>query len=168
MSFAISMKFTGDSYLSVNPLAIQWDSKGAYVWKITDRKAVKTPVNIIQRNSYSVLINSDLKVGDLIVIQGTQNLHNNSPINIKNLTDIQDLQENELSKEQQTKKVTEISAKIISQDKPGLNDPSLGESNLPVSEETQDPKHNETPEQKKHKHALHEFAKEVQKKQKNK
>ena len=32
MSFQVAMKFPGDTYPSVNPLAIQWGTDGAFVW----------------------------------------------------------------------------------------------------------------------------------------
>ena len=36
MSFQVSMRFPGDTYPAVNPLAVQWGSDGAFVW--TDRR----------------------------------------------------------------------------------------------------------------------------------
>ncbi|HTJ57104.1 MAG TPA: efflux RND transporter periplasmic adaptor subunit [Devosiaceae bacterium] len=71
MSFSMSMKFPGDTYPSVDPLAVQWDSDGAYVWLLTpDSKVVKQKVQIIQRNSDGVLVKGDLKPGQQVVTQG--------------------------------------------------------------------------------------------------
>lgn len=70
MSFEVSMHFPGDTYPSVNPLAIQWGSDGAYIWVIRDGKARRTPVRVIQRNTESVLVDADIAEGDLVVIEG--------------------------------------------------------------------------------------------------
>ena len=60
MSFQVAMKFPGDTYPAVNPLAIQWGTDGAFVWAIKDGKAKRTPVRIIQRNTETVLVEGDL------------------------------------------------------------------------------------------------------------
>ena len=54
------MKFPGDTYPSVNPLAVQWGTDGAFVWAIKDGKAKRTLVRIIQRNTDTVLVEGDL------------------------------------------------------------------------------------------------------------
>ena len=60
MSFQVSMKFPGDTYPSVNPLAIQWGTDGAFVWAMRDGKAKRTPVRIVQRNTETVLVEAEL------------------------------------------------------------------------------------------------------------
>ncbi|MFU0505391.1 efflux RND transporter periplasmic adaptor subunit [Pseudaminobacter sp. NGMCC 1.201702] len=70
MSFQIAMRFPGDTYPSVDPLAIQWGTDGAFVWAIHDGKARRTPVRIIQRNTESVLVAADINAGDLVVTEG--------------------------------------------------------------------------------------------------
>ena len=52
------MKFPGDTYPAVNPLAIQWGSDGAFVWAVEDGKAKRVPVRIIQRNTETVLVDA--------------------------------------------------------------------------------------------------------------
>jgi hypothetical protein len=64
MSFEVSIRFEGERWPAVDPLAVQWDSAGAYVWKIADSKASRVDVAIIQRNSDSVLVKADLASGD--------------------------------------------------------------------------------------------------------
>ena len=64
------MRFPGDTYPSVSPLAIQWGADGAFVWAIFDGRAKRTPVRIIQRNTESVLVEADLASGDLVVTEG--------------------------------------------------------------------------------------------------
>ncbi len=70
MSFRISVKFPGDIYPSVDPLAIQWGTDGAFVWVIRDGRAKRTPVRIVQRNTESVLIAADVAEGDTVVTEG--------------------------------------------------------------------------------------------------
>jgi RND family efflux transporter MFP subunit len=71
MSFSVSVKFPGDVFPSVDPLAIQWGTDGAFVWVIRDGKAKRTPVRIVQRNTESVLVASDgIASGDTVVTEG--------------------------------------------------------------------------------------------------
>ncbi|RJG44010.1 MULTISPECIES: efflux RND transporter periplasmic adaptor subunit [unclassified Mesorhizobium] len=70
MSFQVAMGFPGDTYPSVDPLAIQWGTDGAFVWAIQSGKAKRTPVRIIQRNSESVLIDAPIMAGDIVVTEG--------------------------------------------------------------------------------------------------
>jgi RND family efflux transporter MFP subunit len=70
MSFQVLMKFPGDSYPSVNPLAIQWGTDGSFVWAVRDGKAKRTPVRIIQRNTENVLVEAELAENDRVVTEG--------------------------------------------------------------------------------------------------
>ncbi|MEP9399524.1 efflux RND transporter periplasmic adaptor subunit [Mesorhizobium sp. KR2-14] len=70
MSFQVAMGFPGDTYPSVDPLAIQWGTDGAFVWAIRDGKARRTLVRVVQRNSEAVLVEADLKPGDEVVTEG--------------------------------------------------------------------------------------------------
>lgn len=70
MSFQVTMGFPGDVYASVDPLAIQWGTDGAFIWAIHDGKARRTPVRIVQRNSETVLVDAAINVGDLVVTEG--------------------------------------------------------------------------------------------------
>ncbi|TIW42498.1 MAG: efflux RND transporter periplasmic adaptor subunit, partial [Mesorhizobium sp.] len=82
MSFQISMKFPGDSYPAVSPLAIQWGSDGAYIWAIVDGKAKRVAVRIIQRNTETVLIDAPIVSGDMVVTEGTQSVSEGSAVRI--------------------------------------------------------------------------------------
>lgn len=71
MSFQVSMRFAGDTYPSVDPLAIQWGADGAFVWAIgEDGRAKRTPVRIVQRNTESILIDADIRAGVEVVTEG--------------------------------------------------------------------------------------------------
>ena len=74
MSFSVSVAFAGEEFPAVDPLSIQWSSDGAYVWKYTDGKVERLPVQIIQRNSDGVLVQGELVAGDQVVTQGVQQL----------------------------------------------------------------------------------------------
>jgi RND family efflux transporter MFP subunit len=82
MSFKVTMKFAGDSFPAVDPLAIQWSSSGAYVWKEQGGVAVKTPVRIVQRNSDWVLVDGQLTSGEPLVIEGVQSLREGTRIRV--------------------------------------------------------------------------------------
>ncbi|MDI7863820.1 efflux RND transporter periplasmic adaptor subunit [Rhizobiaceae bacterium n13] len=70
MSFSVSVKFSGESFPAVDPLSVQWDAVGSYVWRIKDGKAEKVRVRIIQRNPDAVLVKADIAEGDHIVTEG--------------------------------------------------------------------------------------------------
>lgn len=88
MSFGVSMRFEGDRYPSVNPLAVQWDGEGAFVWQVVEEKSVKTRVRIIQRNSDQVLVDAPLKEGDLVAVEGLQRVRENGPVNVANAEEL--------------------------------------------------------------------------------
>lgn len=70
MSFQVMMAFPGDSYPAVDPLAIQWSTDGAFVWLIEDGRARRAPVQIIQRNTDSVLVSGDFGQARAVVTEG--------------------------------------------------------------------------------------------------
>ena len=70
MSFDLELSFAGQEFAAVNPLSIQWDSKGSFVWQIIEGKATRQDVKIIQRNPESVLIEGDIAVDDEVVVEG--------------------------------------------------------------------------------------------------
>ncbi|TJV04592.1 MAG: efflux RND transporter periplasmic adaptor subunit [Mesorhizobium sp.] len=82
MSFGITMKFPGETYPAVSPLAILWGSDGAYVWQIENGKARRVPVRIIQRNTETVLIDAKIDSGDMVVTEGTQSVSEGGEVRI--------------------------------------------------------------------------------------
>ncbi|WP_347876837.1 efflux RND transporter periplasmic adaptor subunit [Labrenzia sp. OB1] len=70
MSFQVAMTFPGDEFPAVDPLAVQWGSDGAFVWAVRDGKGARVPVNIIQRNTDSVLVDGPLTLADEVVTEG--------------------------------------------------------------------------------------------------
>lgn len=82
MAFGVEMRFAGQDYPAVNPLAVQWDSQGAYVWTIRDKKAARVSVTIIERNADSVLVSGPLAVGDVVVVEGLQRVRPGAEVQI--------------------------------------------------------------------------------------
>ncbi|WP_126976751.1 efflux RND transporter periplasmic adaptor subunit [Frigidibacter oleivorans] len=74
MAIGIELAFAGDPLPSVDPLAVQWSAEGAYVWAVRAGKAVQVPVQILQRNAEAVLLDAAFEAGDLVVIEGGDNL----------------------------------------------------------------------------------------------
>jgi RND family efflux transporter MFP subunit len=82
MAFNVGMRFAGESYPAVDPLAIQWDGEGSYVWQAKDNKSVKTRVRVVQRNPDKVLVGAELKEGDKIITEGLQRVREGAPVRI--------------------------------------------------------------------------------------
>jgi RND family efflux transporter MFP subunit len=82
MSFRVTMRFPGDVYAAVNPLAIQWGSDGAYVWSIDNGMGKRVPVRIIQRNTDTVLIDAPIEPGTMVVTEGIHSVREGQPVSI--------------------------------------------------------------------------------------
>lgn len=82
MSFRVVLKFPGENFPAVDPLAVQWSSSGPYVWKVKDGKSDRVPVSILQRNADYVLVSGDVAEGDEVVTEGLQSLRPGSDLEI--------------------------------------------------------------------------------------
>jgi RND family efflux transporter MFP subunit len=82
MSFGVTMRFPGETYPAVDPLAIQWDSQGSFVWRIEDHKSVKARVRIIQRNPDAILVAAEINEGDAIATEGLQRVREGGTVRI--------------------------------------------------------------------------------------
>ncbi|MFN3503000.1 MAG: efflux transporter periplasmic adaptor subunit, partial [Allorhizobium sp.] len=67
---------------AVNPLAVQWDGEGSFVWQIVDNKSVKTRVTIVQRNSDQILVDASLKEGDVVAVEGLQRVREGGTVEV--------------------------------------------------------------------------------------
>lgn len=74
MSFLVSLRFPGDVRPSVPALSLQWDRDGSYVWRVVDGKVERVAVAIVERNSDVVLVEGPLAAGDVVVVEGVQQL----------------------------------------------------------------------------------------------
>jgi len=61
MSFQVTLRFAGEELPAVDPLAIQWDSRGAFVWRVDDGSVTRVSVGIVQREPEMVLVNAALE-----------------------------------------------------------------------------------------------------------
>jgi RND family efflux transporter MFP subunit len=67
-SFIVRLDFPGKTYARTPELAVQYSNNALHVWRISGNKAEKTPVRMIRRLEGAVLVDGDLKEGDLVVI----------------------------------------------------------------------------------------------------
>ena len=82
MSFSVAMSFPGEEFPTVDPLAIQWSSNGAYLWKYAEGTVQRVALTIIQRNSDGVLVKGELAAGDQVVVQGVQQLSEGATVRL--------------------------------------------------------------------------------------
>lgn len=74
MSFSVELHIAGESRTTVPELALQWSRGDSFVWRISDGKSEKVPVKTVQRRKGQILIEGDIREGDLVVIEGVQRL----------------------------------------------------------------------------------------------
>ncbi|ODN71924.1 efflux RND transporter periplasmic adaptor subunit [Methylobrevis pamukkalensis] len=74
MSFLVELRFPGEKLVAVPALSVQWDKEGTYVWRVTDGKAERVPVQIVERNNTTTLVTGGVRVGDTVVQEGVQRL----------------------------------------------------------------------------------------------
>jgi hypothetical protein len=58
----------------VPSLAVQWDRRGSFVWKIADGAARRAEVAIIRRQSGIVVVKGEIAEGDHVVVEGLMRL----------------------------------------------------------------------------------------------
>ncbi len=74
MSFRVGVDVVGAVYAVVPEVSVQWGSDGSFVWAVVEGRAVRTPVEIVQRREGRVLIDGDLATESIIVVEGTQRM----------------------------------------------------------------------------------------------
>ncbi|MDR6102652.1 RND family efflux transporter MFP subunit [Agrobacterium larrymoorei] len=84
MSFSVTMKFEGETYPSVDPLSVQWDADGSYVWRVKDNTSNKVRVQVVQRNPDAVLVKAELSPNDLLVTEGLQRVREGGAVRVGN------------------------------------------------------------------------------------
>ncbi len=82
MSLSVSLRFPGEQYPTVNPLAILWSAEGSYVWKYDAGRATRVMAEIVQRNSDGVLVRADLTAGDAIITEGILQLSEGAEVTL--------------------------------------------------------------------------------------
>lgn len=81
-SFTISLELKGNVYPAVPELAVQFSKGSLHVWRVKDNKAERVKVVMVRRQDGAVLLDGNLQSGDLVVIEGTQRLRADTPVNI--------------------------------------------------------------------------------------
>lgn len=74
MSFRVAVNLEGELYAVISETGVQWGTDGAYVWSVSDGKAHRKPVRIIERREGHVLVDGDLDNGDIVVVEGVQRM----------------------------------------------------------------------------------------------
>ena len=74
MSFRVTVNLEGEMYAVIAETGVQWGTDGAYIWTVSDGKAVRKSVRIIERREGHVLVDGDLDSGDIIVVEGVQRM----------------------------------------------------------------------------------------------
>ncbi|MBA3518955.1 MAG: efflux RND transporter periplasmic adaptor subunit [Rhizobiales bacterium] len=74
MAVSVSLDFDTDQQLAVPTLAVQWDRRGSFVWRVTEGAAERAGIAIIRRQSGIVIVQGDIAAGDRIVVEGIQRL----------------------------------------------------------------------------------------------
>jgi RND family efflux transporter MFP subunit len=82
MAFNVNMRFPGDTYPAVSPLAVQWGADGAFIWTVEDGKARRVAVRIIQRNTETVLIDGPIASGAMVVTEGVQSVREGGAVRV--------------------------------------------------------------------------------------
>ncbi len=83
-TFSISVMLPGRKAPRVPGMAVQWDRKGAYVWRLKDDKSVeRVDAAIVARNGDTALLQADLNEGDTIVQEGGDSLRQGQKVRLQ-------------------------------------------------------------------------------------
>jgi RND family efflux transporter MFP subunit len=74
MSFRVTLDVRGRDYPVLPEIALQWGANGSYIWLARDGMVERVPVDIVQRQQGRVLVEAEIKAGDLVVVEGLQRL----------------------------------------------------------------------------------------------
>lgn len=74
-TFSITVRLTGQETPQVPGLAVQWDRRGAFVWRLAANNVVeRVDIAIVARNGDQVMVDAALKAGDKVVHEGGDQL----------------------------------------------------------------------------------------------
>ena len=79
-SFDVRLSFKGRRYATIPEVAVLWSRDGAYLWRVTNKKAEKVFVAIVRRDKGRILVDGPLKAGETIVVEGVQGLRPAQPV----------------------------------------------------------------------------------------
>ena len=72
MAVIVTLDFAETEQRTVPSMAIQWDRRGSYVWRVENNVLRRAAVNIVGRRSGSVIVEGDLRADDEVVVEGLQ------------------------------------------------------------------------------------------------
>lgn len=81
MAIMVMLEFNPDEELAVPNLAVQWDRRGSFVWKVADGAARRADVAIIRRQSGIVVLTGDIAAGDRVIVEGLLRLREGAKLN---------------------------------------------------------------------------------------
>jgi RND family efflux transporter MFP subunit len=81
MAVTVTLEFSADQELMVPSLAVQWDRRGSFVWKVADGAARRADVAIVKRESGIVVVTGDVAAGDKVVVEGILRLRDGAKVN---------------------------------------------------------------------------------------
>ena len=80
MAITVTLEFKSNQELMVPSLAVQWDRRGPFVWKVVDAAARRADVAIVKRESGIVIVKGGIVAGDQVVVEGTQRLREGAKV----------------------------------------------------------------------------------------
>ncbi len=86
MAILVTLTFDTDKELAVPSLAVQWDRRGSFVWKVVDEAVRRSDVAIVRRHSGIVVVKGDVAAGDRVVVEGLLRLREGAKVNEVNET----------------------------------------------------------------------------------
>lgn len=82
MSFRVGFEVQDRAFPAVPEAALVWGSEGAYVWRVREAQARRTPVKIVARRDGRALVEADLRQGDRIIAEGVQKVRDGAPVRL--------------------------------------------------------------------------------------
>lgn len=82
MSFFVTLRLPGPVMPTVPELALQWRDGKSFVWTIEEGSARRVDVIARRRLNDAVLVEGDIRPGDLVVVEGVQRLRNGRQVDI--------------------------------------------------------------------------------------
>ena len=85
MSLRATIESSGAPFVKIPEAALLWGASGAYVWVRDDAGlAQRHNVEVVQRTEGAILVQSDLKAGQSLIVEGVQRLRSNQPVELVN------------------------------------------------------------------------------------
>jgi RND family efflux transporter MFP subunit len=81
MAITVEMEFDVEDQLAVPSLAVQWDRRGSFVWKVVEGAVRRTDVAIVRRESGLVVVAGGVRAGDKVVVEGLLRLREGAKVN---------------------------------------------------------------------------------------